>query len=123
MSTAPQAGIYVAPFRGKDPVTPDEWILIGSEELPLFLDKPRWSPDGNLLYFTSFRHGLRCVYAQRLDPATKHPIGDVLDVYHRHEARLSTRTVWGEIDVGPGQLVLEMAELTGNIWMMEPENE
>lgn len=34
---------------------------------------PQWSPDGNLLFFLSERDDWRCIWAQRLDPATREP--------------------------------------------------
>jgi hypothetical protein len=36
---------------------------------------PAWSPDSNLLYYLSKRDGFLCLWAQRLDPATKRPAG------------------------------------------------
>ena len=36
---------------------------------------PIWSPDGNLLYFLSERDGFRCIWGQKLDPASKRPLG------------------------------------------------
>jgi hypothetical protein len=38
-------------------------------------DKPQFSADGNTVYFTSTRDGYLCIWAQRLDPVTKHPLG------------------------------------------------
>ena len=44
--------------------------------VPVTTKKPFWSPDGNLLYFLSSRDGFLCLWAQWLDPSTKHPLGD-----------------------------------------------
>ena len=63
--------LYIAPLQ--EGATPEsEWRAITSGEFSD--DKPRFSPDGNLLYFTSNRDGFVCLWAQRLDPAKK-PIG------------------------------------------------
>ena len=49
----PGARLYIAPFRGEQAIPDTQWIALtdGSH----WDDKPRWSPDGNLLYFTSDR--------------------------------------------------------------------
>lgn len=54
-------------------VTPagDEWIPVTDGST--FEDKPRWSPDGRMIYFTSDRDGFRCLWAQRLEPTTGIP--------------------------------------------------
>ena len=46
-----------------------------------------WSPDGNLLYYLSDRDGFRCIWAQSLNPATKHPEGEAFTVLHFHQGR------------------------------------
>jgi Tol biopolymer transport system component len=109
-------------FLGKTgPIPESERIQISEEGH--FADKPRWSPDGNLLYYTSGRDGFICIYAQPLDPETKRPRGELLDIYHSHRAQLSIGNVgaymlW--IDVAEDKLVFGMNELQGNIWMMDP---
>jgi len=59
-----------------------------------------WSPDGNLLYFISERDGFVCLWAQRLDPATKHPQGAAFPIRHFHtpgdrSQPSETRRSWG----------------------------
>jgi Tol biopolymer transport system component len=94
-----------------------EWIPVtDGENLD---DKPRWSPDGNLIYFTSERDGFRCIWAQHLDRATKHPVGPPFNVHHFHAARRSLRNVGLgplEISVSRNALVFNLGEITGNIW-------
>ena len=80
-----------------------------------------WSPDGNLLYFLSEREGFRCIWAQRLDPATTHPSGAAFPVRHFHTSRRSLMTIGDPLFVGMSvavdKLVFSMTERTGNIWM------
>ena len=116
----PRSQVFIAPYRGYARVEHKEWIQVtdgwGSD------DKPRWSPDGNLLYFTSYRDGFRCIWAQRLDPETKHPVGDALEVYPFHTASLSMLNVnLGvlEISVARDRMVWCLEERKGNIWMAE----
>ncbi len=96
----------------------DEWIPV--TDASTFEDKPRWSPDGRIIFFTSDRDGFRCLWAQRLDPTTKHPAGPPLPVYHFHTARrslLNTGVLRLEISVARDKIVFNMGEITGNIWL------
>jgi hypothetical protein len=56
------AGVHVvvALFRGDAPLEDDEWVSI-TEHRSLPQDTPRWSPDGNLLYYTFDVDGFRCI--------------------------------------------------------------
>ena len=56
---------------------------------------PRWSPDGNLLYYQSCRDGFNCIWAQQLNPDTKEPVGEPFGVYHSHSARRALGNVSG----------------------------
>ncbi len=80
-----------------------------------------WSPEGNVLYYLSERDGFRCIWAQKLDPASKHPEGSAFPVAHYHSAR---RSLSGLGDVGaiglsaaPNKLVFSLGELAGNVWI------
>ncbi len=83
-----------------------------------------WSPSGRVVYLLSDRDGFRCVWARKLDPATKNPVGPLFAVHHFHHARRSLQ--WhqgmnarvGET-VAARMLVLSLGDLTGNLWMME----
>jgi hypothetical protein len=111
--------IYVAPFRGASAIPETDWIPITGDKA---LDRePRWSPDGNSLYFLSTRDGNNCIWSQRLDSG-KHSIGEPSAVLHVHAARSNLNVV----DTGPiglsiaaGRLVFAMPEATGNIWMLQ----
>ncbi len=110
--------MFIVPFRGEALIPEREWIAVSNGSS--WDDKPRWSPDGNLLYFTSDRDGFVCLWAQRLNPATKRPIGAPFVIYHVHLARRSMANVGHgplEISVARDKIVFNMAELTGNIWM------
>jgi hypothetical protein len=68
--------------------------------------------------------GFTCVWAQRLEAATKKPAGDPFAVLHFHESRHSIATV-GLAAFGPAissdRLIFALPEFTGNIWLAEPE--
>ena len=114
--------VVVAPFRPGAPPREEEWISI-TPHRAFTQDKSRWSPDGNLLYYVSDVDGFRCIWAQRLDPVTKRPVGDPLEVHHSHSARRSLMNVriplFFELSLTADRLFFNMSETTGNIWMAE----
>ena len=77
--------IFVVPLQGGVPAPSEKWILVSDKEG--WHDKPRWSPDGSLIYFISHRDGFRCLWAQRLDSSTKRPVGAHESIHHFHETR------------------------------------
>ena len=121
--TAPgRLRVFVAPFEADRPPAEKDWIGVTGEHRH---DKPEWSPDGNLLYFTSDRDGFQCIWAQRLTSA-KQPVGPPLEIYHSHSARRSLTNVGVkplELAVGPDKLVFTQGEITGNIWMAKLEGQ
>jgi Tol biopolymer transport system component/DNA-binding winged helix-turn-helix (wHTH) protein len=108
--------IWIAPST-KAATPPDEAVSVTNGDF--WDDKPRWSPDGNLLYFTSFRDGFHCLWAQRLWPETKQPVGAAFSVHHFHSARLSMNiTGFGGLAmaVARDRIFINPGELTGSIW-------
>jgi Tol biopolymer transport system component len=115
--------IFIVPFKGAVLHEEKDWIPItDGKAIDRYAD---WSPDGKLLYFLSEREGFRCLWAQRLDPATKRPQGAAFPVYHFHHARRSLMAmgdpVNGQPTVARDKIVFAMAETTGNIWLARPE--
>jgi Tol biopolymer transport system component/predicted Ser/Thr protein kinase len=111
--------VYVVPFKGATLHDEKDWIPItDGEGMERYAD---WSPNGNVLYFLSERDGFRCLRGQRLDPATKHPLGAPFDVYHFHHARRSLVGAGDPIVISPtvarDKMVFSMLETTGSIWM------
>jgi hypothetical protein len=112
-----ESRIFIAPFRNSGPIPQSEWIAITNG---VWDDKPRWSADGNMLYFLSERDGFRCIWSQKLD-AAKRPLGAAAAVFHVHDARRSLLNVnIGALDmsVARDKIVFNMSERTGNVWMM-----
>jgi len=109
--------LYVLPLKDGKPGGLDSWIPI--VDANGWADKPRWSPDGNTLYFIDHRDGFRCIWAQPLNEKTKRPSGPALAVHHFHGVNLSLANVDVtvlEIDVARNRLFLTVGELGGNIW-------
>ena len=112
----PSSDTVVAPFQGEGLVGESAWVAITKAGGP-----GNWSPDGKLLYTISVRDGLfACIWAQRLDPATKRPVGAPYAVFHSHNPRISL-SAGGDLSlsIGPDSMLFHMGEQTGNIWMAE----
>jgi Tol biopolymer transport system component len=113
--------IVVVPFQNGVSSPEDRWLTIAPSTTAA-LDKPRWSPDGNLLYYVSEADGFRCIRGQPLDPTTKRPVGAPIEVYHSHNARRSLMNAWMgvlEISVTSDRLFFNLGETTGNIWLAD----
>jgi Tol biopolymer transport system component len=114
--------VWVARIDGALPVLQSDWIAVSDGQ---FEERdPVWCPDGGLLYFVSDRDGFRCVWARKLDAATRRPVGEAFAVAHFHTARRSLRRTPGGpgmigLSVAPGRIMLSFGELTGNIWLEE----
>src|SRR5262249_12539798 len=108
------------PFR-KSLIPKSDWIAItdGSH----WDDKPRFSTDDKILFFTSDRDGHRCIWAQCLS-AEMRPQAHPFAAYHSHHPRRSlglTLLDGFELGVGRDFIIFNQDERTGNIWLMEPE--
>jgi serine/threonine protein kinase/Tol biopolymer transport system component len=111
---------FIAPFQGTEPGSVSDWISI-TDGLS-FDDTPRWSPNGNYLYYLSQRDGFRCIWAQRLDPTTKRPLDAPTAVQHLHNRRRSISGVsLASLDlaVTRDKLIFNMTDLWGSLWAAE----
>jgi Tol biopolymer transport system component len=112
--------VFAAPVEDEPPPF-ERWVKI--TDGGFWDDIPRWSPGGGMIYLVSDRDGFRCIWARRVDPTTKQPRGDVFPVQHFHQLRLSMLRLSlneFELAVARDRLVFPLAELSGNIWLMEP---
>lgn len=110
--------IFVVPYR-RTLVPKSQWIQISPGRA--WDDKPHFSSDGQLIFFTSDRDGYRCIWTQPLT-ADMHPRGDAVALYHLHSSRraLDGVTVGGlELAVGPGLVTFNQGERSGNLWLLE----
>ena len=86
-----------------------------------FDDKPRWGPDGRILYFVSNRTGVANVWGRRFDNSTGTPIGEPFAVTSFRSAQfvLTPRTVQMDIAITATHLLLPMSESRSEIWMLD----
>ncbi len=110
--------IFVAPVMNDRPARDTDLVPITGGKTWDAL--PEFSPDGRTMYFQSERDGTRCLWAQRLDGATKKPVGSAFPVQHFHKVGLSlTHVMPGHraITVARDKIIIPAAERTGNIWL------
>ncbi len=113
--------IMIAPVRHGSAAKEAEWIAItdghSNEE------KPQFSADGNTLYFTSPRDGYLCIWAQRLNPVTKHPLGPPFAFEHFHNsagsAGVSRRVRRSDLSVARDKILINLPQVHSDIWMTQ----
>jgi serine/threonine protein kinase/Tol biopolymer transport system component len=110
--------VMVAPFAPNRPPPESEWVKVASssEAFPF----PRWSPDGNLLYFGSSRDGYNCIWAQRLDSRTRHPQGPAFAVHHFHLPTLPAQapSFSAPFALAEGRIIVSLTERTAGLWKL-----
>lgn len=111
---------YIAPVR-EGPTPEAEWIRLEVSGDNSW--SPVWSPQGDVIYMMSNRDGHACIWAQRLDPSTKKPLGSQFVVRHFHFPEASD-AVWGRqmfLLSSVDKLVVTIGSRTGNLWMAKLE--
>jgi hypothetical protein len=115
--------LFVAPLGDTLPITPDHWIPItGPED---FGAGAKWSADGRVLYYTSTRDRSVCLWAIRLNPATKRPEGEPYAVKHFHtNPRANPYMFWPILTVDRERVVINLEQVQGDLWMTKvPEGQ
>jgi hypothetical protein len=110
--------IYLVPVRDGKAAGENEWIAVMDRQGTQA--RPWWSPDGNVIYFLSTAGGKYEVWAQRLQPATKRPLGEPFRIYSPPDERYSINNgpSFGPA-IGPHSLIFPVNEAFGNIWIAE----
>jgi len=110
----------IAPLRQGRAAGESEWITVA--DYPGRNVRPWWSPDGNLLYFLSLKDNYSDIWAQRLHPVTKRPMGAAFAVYHFHEVRRAPNFIaaagFGPA-IGKDSITFALLEQSANIWIAE----
>lgn len=105
-------GQFIAPFRAGAAAPEAEWVPTHGL---------RWAPDGNRMYGVFGDDGFRCIWSQRLDPATKRALGKPEPAFHSHDPRRALSNIASPDEIGLSvardKLVFALGELSGNIWM------
>ena len=81
-------------------------------------DKPRWSPDGTIVYFLSGQGGFYNVRGIHFDSAKGKPIGDSFRVTNFNTPSLMVPTNIASVgmSISQNQLVVTVGQFSGSIW-------
>jgi len=104
--------ITVAPIEKATSIPKAAWIRV-SDEGPE--DRAYWSHRGTVLYFSSRRDGHTCLWGQKLDGASRRPVGEPFVVQHLHDRTVFAMRGWS---LAGDRIVMTLVEDAGNIWMM-----
>jgi serine/threonine protein kinase/Tol biopolymer transport system component len=118
---AAESHIYVAAYGPDGAADAEQWIRLTAGRT--WNDKPRWSPDGGLLYCVSDRGGQLGLWVHPVSESGE-PGGEPFELRFRIPAELSLANAEiGELDiaVGVSAMALGLQELTGNIWLASLE--
>jgi eukaryotic-like serine/threonine-protein kinase len=115
-----RAAISIAPV-GATAASDSDGILIADDDH--FLGSPKWSPNGNIIYYLSSGDGRCCIWARRLDPASKKPAGEAFGVMHVHQGSFRIDMPDGNetLGVAVDKMIFYACEGTGNIWVAKPK--
>jgi eukaryotic-like serine/threonine-protein kinase len=105
--------VYVIPAGG------GAWRAI--TDGTVFDDKPRWGPDGHVLYYVSDRDGVKNVWGRGFDNTKGVPVGDPFPItsFRSPQFLISPQAVQMDIAVTATHLMIPMSESRGDIWMMD----
>ena len=108
-----QSVLFVIPANG------GAWIPITAS--PHWDDKPRWSPDGSILYFLSEAHGFFNVWGLHFDGNHGRPIGKPFQVskFETPDLMIPTYMPPVELSVAANRMVLNLTEAAGAIWILD----
>jgi len=105
--------VYVIPSTG------GAWRAVTDGDA--FDDKPRWGPDGRVLYYVSERDGVKNVWGRRFDNATGTPVGEAFPVtsFRSRQFVISPQAVQMDIAITSTHLMVPMSESRGDIWLLD----
>ena len=109
-----QESLFIAPVEDGVATGRDAWIQITEGSLDA---RSWWASNGDTLYFLSWRDGFLCIWEQRLDRATKTPLGMARSMQHFHGARRIRQPGDFGYALTNKELYFGLHETAANIWM------
>ena len=109
-----KSAIYVTPAAGDGPCTR---ITEGKH----WDDKPRWSPDGKIIYFVSERGGFFNVWGIHFDAVNGRAEGEPFQVTAFDSPRLMVAEVMTSVGLTltQDQLIVTVSQVSGSIWVLD----
>ena len=110
------SAVYAVPAAGGDRVKITSGVF--------FDDRPRWSPDGRIVYFLSSRSGFFNVWARRFDPDRGAAVGEPFAVteFNDPAQMIPPRTVQLGMAISRDRLIIPIAAASGNVWVLDGMN-
>jgi hypothetical protein len=107
------SAIYVVPSGG------GTWV--GLTDATHWTDKPRWSPDGKLVYYVAEKNGFLNVWGIRFDDASGKAVGGAFQVtaFESPTLMFPSYIEPSDISVAPGKLAITLQETSGDIWVLD----
>jgi eukaryotic-like serine/threonine-protein kinase len=104
---------------GVVPAAGGKWTPL--TDTSLWVDKPRWAPDGRTIYFISNRRGgFFDVWGLPFDPVTGRATGEEFRVTHTESpGRNITADAGSELGVSSSWLVVPIVESKGSVWLLD----
>jgi Tol biopolymer transport system component len=111
---AHKSAIYVTPAAGGE-----RWTTI--TEGKHWDDKPRWSPDGRIIYFLSERRGFFNVWGIHFDSVNGRTEGEPFQVTAFDNPRLMVAEVMPDVGLSLTQnlLIVTVSQVSGSIWVLD----
>ena len=108
-----ESAIYVVAVDG------GQWVRITDGKH--WDDKPRWSPDGRVIYFLSERSGLFNVWGVHFDLGKGSPVGEPVPVTALDNPNLMVPKSIEQVGLALTQdrLVVTVTQASGSIWVLE----
>ena len=113
LPTTLKSSLYIVPTVG------GSWVALTDNAH--WDDKPRWSPDGKIIYFISGRSGFFNVWGVHFDPHRKKVIGRPFAVtnFSSPASRMPEHAPSVDLSVTEMKLLLTLEQDSGSIWMLD----
>ncbi len=118
-----KAQLVIAAVKNRHAAPVPDWIEVTDGGFSD--DKPQFSPDGNTVYFTSDRDGYLCIWTQRLDPRTKHPVGSPTAYEHFHNnlgrnaVAFAERQGKADLTVAADKILINLPQRRDDLWRIQ----
>jgi len=108
-----QSAIYVIPSGG------GSWIPI--TDTNHWTDKPRWSPNGKLVYYVAEKNGFLNVWGIHFDMVSERPMGLPFQItaFESPTLMFPSYIEPADISLAPGKLAITLQETSGSVWVLD----